>query len=541
MDGFPRIRRHQRSIEADVVIIGGGISAAMVAERLAETTAARIVVVEAGNKIFNLDERFEHRRRQLAYGTNPWPGDHVPGQTGHGLQSRSMAVGGQALHWGGTTPRFTPEDFRLASLYGIGDDWPFDYDELEPFYQEAEERIGVAGEPGPAEIDLRRRPYPMPAIPLSYTLARLKEWAQRSGIPFWINPVAKTSVPYRGRNVCTRCDTCSICPTGAKYSPDFTFRALLEAGRIELLERTLVRRLALADGSDRIDHAVAVDRDAPDDELTLRAPLFVLAAGFTWSPHLLLLSANSRFPHGLANRSGLLGKYMTGHSSVSAYAEVPERLYPGEYLQHSLISQRFQRPGPLDRYVRHDLRVWEATTGRQPRLRNDDGETLWGDAVLDDWRDRTLTGAARLRAYYDVLPARDSELALNPELTNDWGDPMPRVTFRDSEQSLALREHTLTTIRGTLSRIITAGGGSVLSMGDSNIHDHPGGGCRAGNDPATSVVDGWGRAHDHDNLFVVGAPTVVTGGCANGTLTFSAMSLRAAARIAEELPRLEQA
>jgi quinoprotein glucose dehydrogenase len=186
--------------------------------------------------------------------------------------------------------------------------------------------------------------------------------------------------------------------------------------------------------------------------------------------------------------------------------------------------------------VRHDLRVWEATTGRQPRLRNDGGETLWGDAVMDDWRDRTRTGAARLRAYYDVLPAPDSELVLNPELTNDWGDPMPRITFRDSEQSLALREHTIATIRGTLSRIITAGGGTVLSMGDSNIHDHPGGGCRAGNDPATSVVDSWGRAHDHDNLFVVGAPTVVTGGCANGTLTFSAMSLRSAARIAEELP-----
>ena len=118
--------RFQRTVESDVIIIGGGISAAMVAEKIAETTSARIVVVEAGNKIFNLDERFAHRERQLAYGENPWPGDHVPGQTGHGLQSRSMAVGGQALHWGGATPRFTPEDFRVDSMYGIGDDWPFD-------------------------------------------------------------------------------------------------------------------------------------------------------------------------------------------------------------------------------------------------------------------------------------------------------------------------------------------------------------------------------------------------------------------------------
>lgn len=508
----------------------------MVAEKLAETTSARIVVVEAGNKIFNLDERFAYRQRQMDYGENPWPGDHVPGQTGHGLQSRSMAVGGQALHWGGTTPRCTPEDFRVASMYGIGDDWPFGYDDLEPFYQEAEERIGVAGEQGPEDLDLRSRPYPMPAIPLSYTLERLKAWAEKSEIPFWANPVAKISVPYNGRNVCARCDTCSICPTGAKYSPDFSFRALLDSRRIELRSRTLVRRMVLEDGSDRIDHVVAVDRDNPEQVIRLRASMFVLASGFAWSPHLLLLSANGRFPHGLANRSGLVGKYMTGHSSVSAFAEVPEKLYPGMNEQHSLLSKRFQRPGPLDRYVRHDLRVWEATIGRQPRLRNDNGETLWGDAVMDDWRRRTRTGAARLRAYYDVLPARDSELVLNPHLTNDWGDPMPRITFRDSEQSVALREYTIESIRKTLTHIITAGGGSILAMGDSDIHDHPGGGCRAGNDPATSVVDAWGRSHDHDNLFVVGAPTAVTGGCANGTLTYAAMSLRSAGKIAAQLP-----
>jgi len=99
-----------------------------------------------------------------------------------------------------------------------------------------------------------------------------------------------------------------------------------------------------------------------------------------------------------------------------------------------------------------------------------------------------------------------------------------------------LLEHTITTIRGTLSSLIEAGGGTVLSLGNADIHDHPGGGCRSGTDPATSVVDTWGRAHDHENLFVVGAPTAVTGGCANGTLTFAAMSLRSAAKIAEDLP-----
>ena len=91
------------------------------------------------------------------------------------------------------------------------------------------------------------------------------------------------------------------------------------------------------------------------------------------------------------------------------------------------------------------------------------------------------------------------------------------------------------TTDAALTQAQMGAGGTVLSMNDSAIHDHPGGGCRAGNDPTTSVVDTWGRAHDHENLFIVGAPTAVTGGCANGTLTYAAMSLRSAGRIAEEL------
>ena len=253
-----------KTIETDVVVIGAGITAAMFVERLAETTDAAITVVEAGNKIFNLQERAAYRERYLRYRENPWPGDHVRGQSAEGILSRSMSVGGQAMHWGGVTPRFTPEYFRVNSLYGVGYDWPLTYDELDPFYQEAEERMGVAGEQGPPEYDRRAADYPLPPPPLPYNLVKLKEWAEKSGIPFWRTPAAKLSQPYRGRNVCMRCDTCNICPTGAKYSPDFTFQSLLDSGRIELHSRTLVRKLVLQNDSDVIEHAVALDRDHPD-------------------------------------------------------------------------------------------------------------------------------------------------------------------------------------------------------------------------------------------------------------------------------------
>jgi quinoprotein glucose dehydrogenase len=525
-----------RTVECDVVVIGAGISAAMVAEKLSEQTSASIVIVEAGDKIFNLDERFERRERFLKYRENPWPGDHIRGQTARGIQSRSMAVGGLALHWGGTTPRYSPEDFRVRSLYGIGYDWPLTYDELDPFYQEAEERLGVAGAPGPPELDPRSKDYPLPPLPISYNLAKLKAWAEQSGIPYWRNPVAKNSIPYHGRNVCTRCDTCSICPTGAKYSPDFTFQKLSSENRIELMSRTLVRELVLEGGSDRIDHAVALDRDAPDEPVHLRATTFVLATGYCWSTHLLLLSRNTRFPDGLANRSGNVGKWVTGHRSLNTFVEVPMKLYPGVYRADSLLSKKFQRE-KRERYVRHDLRIWESDFDRRPRLRNDAGAHLFGDALLDDWRSRTERGVARMRAYYDVIPAKESALTLDPHRRNPWGDPLPRIDFVDSVWSRELREHTEESIRDTFASIVRAGGGKTLETRTDGLHDHPGGGCRMGDDPKTSVVDPMGRAHDHENLWIVGAPTIVTSGCNNGTLTFAALSLRSADAIAQELPK----
>ena len=532
----------RRIEEADVVVIGGGITAAMVAEKLTEERDADVLVVEAGGHSAPLDARFDRRQRYVDYGENPWTDDHIPDQSAEGIMSRSMVVGGQALHWGGTTPRFTPEDFQHRSYFGVHVDWPIDYATLEPYYQEAEERIGVSGEQGPDPFDPRSAPFPMPAVPLTWTLERLQAWVGDAGVPTWTNPVSKNTEPYRGRNVCQRCDTCNICPTGAKYTPDYTFQQLLAAGRIRMHPNTLVRRLELEAGSDRIHAAVARSYDDPDTDVVYQARTFVLAAGYTWSPHLLLLSAQGNRPDGLANSSGLVGRYMAGHRSVGATVELPMRLLPGMNFGHSLISKYFQRPteagGPgLARgFARHDFRVWESTTARGPRLRDDAGRLLLGDDLMADWRARTATGTARLRSYYDVIPDRDSRVVLDRAATNRFGDPLPRLEFRDAPVSRELRGATEDGIRALFERLARAGGGRVLRTSVDETQDHPGGGCRMGDDPADSVVDAWGRTHDHENLFVVGAPTMVSGGCSNGTLTFSALSLRSAEEIGRAFP-----
>ncbi|MGQ0640129.1 MAG: GMC oxidoreductase [Gemmatimonadaceae bacterium] len=525
-----------RVVETDVCIVGSGISAAMVAWKLAETRRADVVVLEAGDEAPAMKDWHALRARYLAYGESPWPRDHLEGLELAGIQSRSMQVGGLAMHWGGVTPRFSPEDFRTRSLYGVGTDWALTYEDLDPFYQEAEGYMGVAGEQGPDVLDPRGKPFPLPALPLTYNLTRLKDWVSGAGIPMWSQPSAKLSVAREGRGACCRNDTCfPICPVGAKYSPDMTWRRLRTSGRVRLLPRVIVRRLTPRQGSSQIELAETLQRDRPNEPLQVRAKTFVVACGYAWSPYLLLMSADARFPSGLGNSSGLVGKYLCGHRSVQAFIELPMELYPGINEQHSLVTKAFMRPSPSAsaRYLRHDLRVWESSVGREPRLRSDSGQVLLGDALLADWRTRIDKGTARVRAYYDVLPARESELTLDSARKTSWGTPMPGITMRDSADSKALRAYQEGEISALFERLARAGNGRVMRQSVSEFQDHPAGGCRMGSDAASSVVDSYGRSHDHENLFVVGAPTMPTAGCANGTLTFCALSLRSAAKIGE--------
>ena len=289
-----------------------------------------------------------------------------------------------------------------------------------------------------------------------------------------------------------------------------------------------------AAGSDRIETAEAVSRDRPSDPIEIRARTFVVAGGYVWSAHLLLLSSSSRFPNGLANRAGLVGKYLTGHRNVSGFIALPMKLYPGMNEQHSLVTKQFMRRPRYDRYLRHDLRVWESAVDKGPRLRNDAGDLMLGDAILSDWRERTQTGTARVRCYYDVIPARDSELTLDGARRNAHGDPLPKLSWQDDPVSRDLRGWTEEQIKALFETMARAGDGRLIRTASDSFQDHPAGGCRMGKDASNGVVDSWGRSFEHENLFVVGAPTMVSGSCANGTLTFCALSLRSAAEIGRE-------
>jgi quinoprotein glucose dehydrogenase len=163
------------------------------------------------------------------------------------------------------------------------------------------------------------------------------------------------------------------------------------------------------------------------------------------------------------------------------------------------------------------------------------GGLLLGDALLADWRERARRGTARVRAYVDVHPDRDSALTLDVTNRNQFGDPLPAIQHKLDAATEARQPAVRERLAGLWNNLARAGNGKILSTSSGNYLDHPAGGCRMGNDPATSVTDSFGQTHDHQNLFVVGSPTLPTAGCTNGTLTFVALTLRSAERIAARL------
>src|SRR5439155_15060271 len=235
-------------VESDVCIIGAGICGVLLAQKLARLKPnARITLLDAGRHGFGPAPSMVRRQRLLDYNESTWPHDYVDDQLVVNGESQTMAVGGWALHWEGGCPRFSSEDLRLRSLYGFGEDWPLSWEEMERYYCEAERAMGVAGDPSPYAEDVQSLPYPMPGMPLSYTLQMVKSWVEASDLRVSVMPSARNTRPYGGRPTCSRCDTCTpICPTGARYSPEHTVGELLAAKQIELHANTLIRRLVVA-------------------------------------------------------------------------------------------------------------------------------------------------------------------------------------------------------------------------------------------------------------------------------------------------------
>ncbi len=526
------------NIDADVVIIGSGVAGAITACRLAEKGVKNIVVLEAGPRIDRAAIAQNFMKSPYADASYGYPNPaHAPrpdwntenaassivmtGPVATGVEYLRV-VGGTTWHWGGSTPRLHPADFALRKNYGVGHDWPFGYDALAPYYNKAEAELGVAGDYTVDDGSPRDKYFPMPPIPLSFCD---KEIAR--GLPevkFFSRPVARASVPYRARGRCEGFGSCMpVCPSGAQYTAaDHVAQA--EKLGVRVIENARVDRI-VADGA--VKYIVAKRPDG--GALTARAKIFVLAANGMETPRLLLMSAGDSNVAGIANSSGQVGRNFMDHPTLIFRFVMPKPVWPGRGPVTIMASHDFR-----DGAFRKDRPGWVISTENRSNL-SDISRRLIAQGVEPP----ALAAAIRDRASREIHILASTEQLPDPQngIKLDWGkrDSAGQPVIQHYYCIGGYEQKGLDHIRRDFARYAKILGAELAdTFGPTPIH-HQMGMTRMGGDAKTSVTDGFGRCHDHKNLFIAGASLFPSSACVNPTLTIAALALRTADEILRQL------
>ena len=516
-------------METEVCIVGAGASGGTLALELARR-GIRVVVLESGPR-HDFGKRQEYVRRYLRR-ENPWRTPlaeldrHSVGGTARYRLDRVRGVGGSTLHWEGYTLRLHADDFRLRSLHGIADDWPISYQDLEPYYARAEKALGVAGVADDPWASPRSTPFPLPPFALSHSDRLFAPACRSAGITLHHLPQARNSVAYGGRPRCRACATCAVCPTGAKASVDLTQLPEAEAtGNALVLEDATVLRLEL-DGSGQVGTAVYARPDKVEQHLTAR--VFVVAAGAVETARLLLLSSSRAFATGLANRSGLVGRFFMSHPAIDVSGRASENVYPHRIGFSTAMSRQFAVERARATHGPFILEFMNSAGPTPDQIASESGQ--WGDALRKHVK-AEFGHRLAIRIYCEQLPDRDNSVTLNTRVTDYFGSPAPHLHYsigryeRDAlDEAKAVAERILAAVPATDIRA------SGLQYAAHQIGTH-----RMGRDPATSVVDANLRAHDVPNLYLVGSGSFVTASASPPTLTITALAIRAAEHIAARL------
>lgn len=517
-------------MDAEVCIIGAGAAGGILALELGRRRI-KVAVLESGPR-HDFAERGQYVRRYLRR-ENPWR-SRLPDQDRHtvgghlafGLEGRrARGVGGSTLHWEGYALRFHASDFRLRSGHGIADDWPIGYADIEPYYGRAEAALGVAGGPDDPRASPRSFPFPLPAFPFSHSDSIFARACATLGIGLHHLPQARNSIAYGGRAQCRACGTCLVCPTGAKASTDLTHVPAAEAtGNVRILTDATALRLEPTASGD----VGAVVYAHPDRvERRLRARIFVLAGGAVENPRLLLLSASTDRPAGLANRSGLVGKFFMSHPSIDITGRAKANVYPHRIGFSTAMSRHFAVEG--DRSARGAFLLEFLNSAGPTPAELAATSRLTGEAL----RRHVQSEFGRrlgVRIFCEQLPDRANAVSLNPRVRDYFGSPVPHITYRVGRYEREALEEGRRVARRIFDAIgVTDVRATLLSPAGHQIGTH-----RMGSDPRTSVVDPNLRAHDVPNLYLVGSGCFVTGTAAPPTLTIAALAIRAAEHIAAE-------
>ena len=539
--------RFQTRDEVDFAIIGSGAAGGVMARELSRAGHA-VVVLEQGPyrkaEDFRHDafatwvqgemlgeERSTFRKTASDAATAEWIG---------GLPALVYAhtVGGSSVHFTANYWRFRPVDFRERSLLGpiAGTgfaDWPITYEELEPYYTKVEWDVGVSGVPGPHDPP-RSRPFPHPPLPVKSSGVLFERGARAMGWNPYPAPMAILSEPRPGRSACVHCGYCSGygCEMNAKSSTLASMIPEAEAtGRCEIRPESTVHRIE-TDASGRVTRVVYFDRDGV--EQAQRARAVVLSANGAETPRILFMSESSRFPDGLANSSGLVGRYLmfNGNGGVSGVFEEPLNEYKSVQVTRLCTDwyeadpkRGFYGGGGVDGRCFFNEPIMFALAGMPP-----DAPT-WGlgyRRTIVDYYTRTMDVAT----HSTSLARETNTITLDEHEKDRFGRPAVCVTYRDHPDDLKMVDF----LQARGREILDAAGARRtwgLPAQEQSNGFHLLGTCRMGNEPATSVVDRWHRAHDVPNLFICDGSSLVTSGRGQPTMTIQALAFRAAEHIAD--------
>ncbi len=510
---------------ADVCVIGAGPAGALVASRLAEA-GHEVVVLDAGPRFDPTDRLARQERAIRPFYDRPAVWESDPERDAHSNSgewfyplnhARVKGVGGSTLHWQGMVMRLHEADFNSQTERGVGVDWPIDYEDLRPYYAEAERELGVAGGDN-SFAPPREEPRPMPEFQPSYSDSLFAEACDELGIAMHSVPNARNSESYDGRSQCVGYGTCQpVCPSGAKYDATVHIERAEKAGAT-VVDRAPVQRL-----EHDADSIIAAEYATPDGEHRQEADQFVVAAGGVETPRLLLLSDSDHYPEGLANSSGLVGKFFMDHLFAGTGGLLDEPTRQGHI--GFLTSESHQFYDEADTEVGPFKLEFFNYAGPSPVESALTGEN-WGDTLLERLRDEYGTHIA-MGGLVESIPTAESYIGLDPDETDAHGNPVPDVHWTVDDRAL----RTIERANEIQERILDELGAEITwQVGPDNTGPayHHMGTTRMGEDPAASVVDADCRTHDLDNCWIASSSVFPTGGAMNPTLTIAALALRCA-------------
>jgi choline dehydrogenase-like flavoprotein len=525
--------------KVDVLIIGSGASGAAVAWSLAETKM-RILCLEQGDWMKPTDYPSNGRDWEARFfgDFSPNPNRRAR-ETDYPINDANSpikvvnfnGVGGSTIMYTAHYPRLHPSDFKVRTLDGVADDWPVDYATLEPFFAENDRMMGVSGLAGDPAYPAHQPP--MPPLPLGKSGQRFGRAMNQLGWHWWPSDSTIATVDYEGRSRCINLGHCTPgCAQGAKASTDITYWPHAIRAGVELRTRCRVREITV--GPDGMASGV-IYYGQDGKEQFQPAEMVVIACNGVGTPRLMLNSTSHRFPNGIANSSGLVGKNLMFHPYVLNYGYVDEPLDGNHGPPLCLWSAEFYETDPKRDFVRGYTFQFNRGQGSimETIVSTAAGRLPWGEEHHRIYREQLLNRRIGLSAICEDLPEEHNRVTLDPVLKDSSGIPAPRVDYTIGENSRKMIAHGMARAR----EVLEAAGARNITVESPILNGgwHLLGTARMGTDPERSVVNAWGRCHDVKNLFIVDGSIWVTSGGVNPTSTIQALALYIADSIKQRL------